>query len=123
MEVRAITRYVRISPSKAAEISRLIQGKTVTEALAIVEISPRKAARLFAKTLKSAIANAENSDKNPMKKETLKVKKAAAESGADVEEISSESSRYGGKNQKTHEPLYSSAHRRIIERGKLWVRR
>ena len=64
MEVRAITRYVRISPSKAAEISRLIQGKTVTEALAIVEISPRKAARLFAKTLKSAIANAENSDKN-----------------------------------------------------------
>ena len=81
MEVRAITRYVRISPSKAAEISRLIQGKTVTEALAIVEISQRKAARLFAKTLKSAIANAENSDKNPMKKETLKVKKAAADPG------------------------------------------
>ena len=81
MEVRAITRYVRISPSKAAQISRLIQGKSVTEALAIVEISPRKAARLFAKTLKSAIANAENSDKNPMKKETLKVKKAAADPG------------------------------------------
>ena len=74
MEFRAITRYVRISPSKAAEISRLIQGKPVVEALAIVEISPRKAARLFAKTLKSAVANAEKNDKNP-------VKKAAADPG------------------------------------------
>ena len=69
MEFRAITRSVRISPSKANEISRLIQGKPVVEALAIVEISPRKAARLFAKTLKSAVANAENDEKNSVKKE------------------------------------------------------
>ena len=67
MEFRAITKYVRISPSKANEISRLIQGKPVVEALAIVEISPRKAARLFAKTLKSAIANAENDEKNSIR--------------------------------------------------------
>ncbi|OQA86445.1 MAG: 50S ribosomal protein L22 [Lentisphaerae bacterium ADurb.Bin242] len=81
MEVRAITKYVRISPSKAAEISRLIQGKPVVEALAIVEISPRKAARLFAKTLRSAIANAENDEKNSVKKEQLKVLKASADPG------------------------------------------
>jgi len=81
MEVRAITKYVRISPSKAAEISRLIQGKPVVEALAIVELSPRKAARLFAKTLKSAVANAENDEKNSVKKEQLKVLKAAADPG------------------------------------------
>ena len=81
MEFRAITKNVRISPSKANEISRLIQGKPVVEALAIVEISPRKAARLFAKTLKSAVANAENDEKNSMKKEQLKVLKAAADPG------------------------------------------
>jgi large subunit ribosomal protein L22 len=81
MEFRAITRSVRISPSKANEISRLIQGKPVVEALAIVEISPRKAARLFAKTLKSAVANAENDEKNSVKKEQLKVLKAAADPG------------------------------------------
>lgn len=60
MEVRAITRNVRISPEKAIQVSRLIQGKSVTEALAIVDLSPRKAARLLGKTLRSAIANAEN---------------------------------------------------------------
>ena len=81
LEFRAITRRVRISPSKANEISRLIQGKPVVEALAIVEISPRKAARLFAKTLKSAVANAENDEKNSVKKEQLKVLKAAADPG------------------------------------------
>ena len=81
MEFRAITKYVRISPSTANEIPRLIQGKPVVEALAIVEISPRKAARLFAKTLKSAIANAENDEKNSVKKEQLKVLKAAADPG------------------------------------------
>ncbi len=60
MEVQAITRNVRISPEKARHVSRLIQGKSVTEALAIVDLSPRKAARLLGKTLRSAVANAEN---------------------------------------------------------------
>jgi len=60
MEVRALTKNVRISPEKARHVSRLIQGKSVVEALAIVELSPRKAAALIGKTLRSAIANAEN---------------------------------------------------------------
>ena len=80
MEVRAITKHVRISPSKALEISRLIQGKSVNEALAIVEISPRKAARLFAKTLKSAVANAEG-EPNRLNRNDLKVKRVAADPG------------------------------------------
>ena len=68
MEVRAITRNVRISPEKAIEVSRLLQGKSVTEALAIVDLSPRKAARLLGKTLRSAVANAENNfDLDPKK--------------------------------------------------------
>ena len=60
MEVRALTKNVRISPEKARHISRLIQGKSVVEALAIVDLSPRKAAALIGKTLRSAVANAEN---------------------------------------------------------------
>jgi len=60
MEVRALTKSVRISPEKARHISRLIQGKSVVEALAIVELSPRKAAELIGNTLRSAVANAEN---------------------------------------------------------------
>ena len=60
MVVRALTKNVRISPEKARQVSRLIQGKSVVEALAIVDLSPRKAARLLAQTLRSAVANAEN---------------------------------------------------------------
>ena len=60
MKVRALTKNVRISPEKARQVSRLIQGKSVVEALAIVDLSPRKAARLLAQTLRSAVANAEN---------------------------------------------------------------
>ena len=47
MEVRALTRNVRISPEKARHLSRLIQGKSAVEALAIVDLSPRKAAGLL----------------------------------------------------------------------------
>lgn len=79
MEVKAITRYVHISPFKATDFSRVIQGKSVAEALAIVELSPRKAARLFAKTLKSALANAENN--YDLKRDSLKVKEAVANPG------------------------------------------
>jgi large subunit ribosomal protein L22 len=60
MEVRAITRNVRISPEKARQVARLLQGKSAVEALAMVDLIPRKAARLFGKTLRSAVANAEN---------------------------------------------------------------
>ncbi len=60
MEVRALTKNVRISPEKARHVSRLIQGKPVVEALAIVDLVPRKAARLIGATLRSAVANAEN---------------------------------------------------------------
>lgn len=62
MEVKAVTKNVRISPEKARQVSRLIQGKSVTEALAVTDLSPRKAARLLGKTLRSALANAENNE-------------------------------------------------------------
>ena len=60
MEAKAITKYVRISPFKARHVTRLIQGKSVNEALALVDLIPRKAAEAVSKTLRSAIANAEN---------------------------------------------------------------
>lgn len=60
MEVRAITKYVKISPFKAREVTREIQGLPASAALDILKFSPKKAARLVDKTLKSAIANAEN---------------------------------------------------------------
>lgn len=79
MEVRALTKNVRISPEKARHISRLIQGKSVVEALAIVDLSPRKAAALIGKTLRSAVANAENN--RDVNRKALTVKAALVSPG------------------------------------------
>jgi large subunit ribosomal protein L22 len=60
MEVRSILRYAKISAFKAREVTREIQGLPVSAALDIVAFSPKKAAAMINKTLKSAVANAEN---------------------------------------------------------------
>ena len=60
MEVRAISKYLRVSPSKARLVADLVRGKPVAEALTILKFTPKKSGRLINKTLRSAIANAEN---------------------------------------------------------------
>ena len=60
MEVHAITRNVRMSAQKMREVVRQIQGLPATTAQAVLAVVPRKSARFVAKTLKSAIANAED---------------------------------------------------------------
>ena len=84
MEVRALTKNVRISPEKARHVSRLIQGKSVVEALAIVDLSPRKAAALIGKTLRSAVANAEN---NNLRADNLVVAAAYVDEGPTLKRI------------------------------------
>src|SRR3981189_224112 len=60
MQVSSTYRYAKISPFKVREVTRAIQGLPVSAALDLVAFSPKKAAHLIAKTLKSAVANAEN---------------------------------------------------------------
>lgn len=60
MEIKATSKYVRMTPTKARDLARAITGKPVAEALGIVSVNKRKAAVYLGKTLKSAIANAEN---------------------------------------------------------------
>lgn len=79
MEVQAITRYARMSPKKVREVARVIQGRSASEALELVRYIPRKSARLVAKTLKSAVANAENN--NELSVDNLIVKRALVEQG------------------------------------------
>lgn len=79
MEVRAVTRYVRISPRKARLVTELIKGKPVEEALTILRFLPKKAARLVDKTLRSALANAEQ---NPnIDVDTLYIKRIFVDGG------------------------------------------
>ncbi len=60
MEVKSTYKYARISPKKARDVARAIQGMPVSDALDALAYTPRKAAQLVGKTLKSAVANAEN---------------------------------------------------------------
>jgi large subunit ribosomal protein L22 len=79
MEVLAVTRYVRMSAQKMREVVRQIQGMNALQAQAVLAVVPRKSARVVAKTLKSALANAENN--KGLKPETLRIKEAVAGSG------------------------------------------
>jgi large subunit ribosomal protein L22 len=60
METRAMTKYVRVSPRKARLVVDLIRGKGVEEALSILKFLPKRSAGTVAKTLRTAVANAEN---------------------------------------------------------------
>jgi large subunit ribosomal protein L22 len=59
MEVKAIAKYVRISPRKVRLVIDLLRGKRVDESLSILQFTPKRAAYVVRKLLKSAIANAE----------------------------------------------------------------
>src|SRR5260370_31445843 len=85
MEVRSIYKYARISPFKVREVTREIQGLPVSAALDLLAFTPKKAASLIGKTLKSAIANAENNAN--LKADGLVVKEATVGEGPTLKRI------------------------------------
>jgi large subunit ribosomal protein L22 len=85
MEVKAIAKYVRISDLKAREVAREIQGLPVSEALSLLNFVPKKAALLYGKTLRSAVANAENN--HELEADDLYIKSATATKGPMLKRI------------------------------------
>ena len=87
MEVQAITKNVRMSAQKMREVVRQIQGLPAAQAEAILAVVPRKGARFVAKTLKSAMANAEDlkahhKEYGDMKTDRLVIKEAVAQTAS-----------------------------------------
>ena len=83
MEAHAITKNIHMSAQKMREVVRQIQGLPAAHAQAVLAVVPRKGARVVAKTLKSAIANAEDlkthkPEYQGMKTDQLRVKSAVA---------------------------------------------
>lgn len=58
MSVKAISKNVRISPRKVAIVASLVRGRSVDDALVILEHTNRRSAKAVLKTIKSAKANA-----------------------------------------------------------------
>src|SRR5256714_11653348 len=106
MEVRATYKYAKISPFKAREITREIQGLPVSAALDVVAYSPKKAAALINKTLKSAVANAENNAN--LKVDGLVVKEAIVGEGPTMKRMMARARGSGSRILKR------SSHIRIV---------
>lgn len=60
MAVRAVAKGVRMSPRKVAVVAALVRGRSVEDALVILQHTPRRTASAVSKVIASAAANAEN---------------------------------------------------------------
>ncbi len=82
MEVRAVSKYVRMSPRKLRRVAELIRGEPVDKALNILEFTHKAASRALYKTLKSAAANAIAAEGTArIKVENLFVKQVTVDGG------------------------------------------
>lgn len=108
MEKRAVSKYQRISAFKVRQVTHLIQGKPAAEAEQLLEMVPRKAARLVAKTLHSAIANAENDPEHPVTRDELIVVEAIVGEGPTLKRFQPKARGSAGRIRKR------SSHIRIV---------
>ncbi len=61
-KVRAVARYIPISPQKARRVVNQVRGMRALDALELLQFMPQRAARPVAKVIKSAIANADHNE-------------------------------------------------------------
>ena len=59
-EVKAVARYIRMSPHKVRRVLDQIRGRSYRDALIILEFMPYRACEPILKLLRSAVANAEH---------------------------------------------------------------
>jgi large subunit ribosomal protein L22 len=76
METKAISKYLRFSPRKVRLVVDEIRGKGVEDALNILKFVPKRSAAAVAKTLRTAVANAENTQNVDVDRLYVKVDEA-----------------------------------------------
>src|SRR5215813_11723126 len=86
MRTFARARFVRVSSRKAGIVLEQIRGKSVADALATLQYTPRIAARLVEKVLRSAVANAENNHQ-VRNVDDLRVVGATADGGPSLKRV------------------------------------
>ncbi len=79
MAVQAIAKSVRISPRKVQVVAALVRGRTVADAITILNNTPRRSALAVRKTIESARANAENN--HNLKADTLVITEILVNNG------------------------------------------
>ena len=104
MEVKSSTKFIRVSPQKARDVAREIQGLPVSSALDILNFTPKKAATLIGKTLKTAIADAENN--YSLDTNTLVIKEAVIGAGPTLRRFSPRAKGSAGPLLKRSSHIY-----------------
>ena len=84
MGYRASHRYARISPRKVGLVMEMIRGMPLDDALKVLDFSPLRAAKMAAKVLRSALANA---DEQEADLESLYVAEARADMGPAMKRV------------------------------------
>lgn len=79
MEVRAVEKYIRISPKKARLIADVVRGQNAVSALTTLKFTPKKAAGIISKAITSAVANAVNNFS--LDKDSLVISKITVDQG------------------------------------------
>jgi large subunit ribosomal protein L22 len=98
-EVKAIARYIRMSPYKVRRVLDQIRGRQYREALIILEFMPYKACEPILKVLRSAVANAEHN--NGLEPTDLVVSQAYADGGPTLKRFRP---RAQGRAYRIHKP-------------------
>ena len=78
-EARAVSKYIRMSPSKIRRVLQQIQGKSYSDALLVLEFLPYSSCEPIIKVLRSAAANAKHN--KGFDEANLTIKSAFADQG------------------------------------------
>ncbi len=95
-EVKAVAKTVRIAPRKTRLVIDLIRGKKISDAYAILQNQPQKAARVIEKVLNSAVNNAINN--NNLDENKLYVKACFVDEGIVMKRAKMDSRGHVGRN-------------------------
>jgi len=79
MQARAYVRGLSMSPRKMRVVANLVRGKSVEQAVGMLDLIPKKAAQLISKAVKSAAANAE--DRENVSVENLRISSITIDGG------------------------------------------
>lgn len=101
-------RFARISPRKARLIMDLVRGRNVDDALSILRFSKQRASVLVEKVIRSAVANANESEVAP--RNTLFVQSAWADPGPIIK-------RFQPKDRGKAYPINKRTSHLVVELG------
>jgi large subunit ribosomal protein L22 len=81
MEGKAVVRFVRMSPRKVRIVANMIRGKRVEDALGVLQLLPKKSAKIISKLVSSAMANVDDKSKGKADVDALVIKAIQVDNG------------------------------------------